>query len=94
LVGHLSSRSRRVDPSGRGDATRGEPSFAIIFGDANPPGPELNKRRTLAETVQTLEVADRDSASLGELPFRENGAQLQLLALGAAFLRDESVREG
>ena len=33
LVGHSSSRSRRVDPSGRGDATRGEPSFAIILGD-------------------------------------------------------------
>jgi hypothetical protein len=33
LVGHSSSRGRRVDPSGRGDETRGEPSFAIILGD-------------------------------------------------------------
>jgi len=75
LVGHSSSRSRRVNPSGRGDATRGEPSFAIIFGDPDRARTKFDDRRPFADGDHAFKVAYRATHPLGELLFRDYSAQ-------------------
>src|ERR1700733_11561766 len=71
LVGHSSSRSRRVNPSGRGDATRREPSFAIIFGDPDRARTKFDDRRPFADGDHAFKVAYRATHPLGELLFRD-----------------------
>jgi hypothetical protein len=75
LIFHASSRSRRVDPSWRRDATRGEPSFAIIFGDPDRARTKFDDRRPFADGNHAFKVAYRAAHPLGELLFRDDSVQ-------------------
>jgi hypothetical protein len=77
LVGHSSSRSRRVDPSGRSDAARYEPGVEITIGDADFPDAEPNDWRSLPDARQALEVSDAHAAATGCFLLRDDGRHLK-----------------
>jgi hypothetical protein len=77
LVDHSSSRCRRVAPSRRHNATRGEPSFAIGFGDSDCARTKFDDRGPFADGDHAFKVTHRAAHPLlGELLFREYSAHV------------------
>jgi hypothetical protein len=65
-----------VAPSRRHNATRGEPSFAIVFGDSDCARTKFDDRGPFADGDHAFKVTHRAAHPLGELLFRDYSAHV------------------